>query len=97
MNWRDVTKKDVLEAIQKFEKEKPDYYKSKTTYLVYHGIVYPGKQIRRMAYFTAFGVEPEHFYGGEDTINFFKNLGFDTYWTTRDKVVPEYENQISNM
>jgi hypothetical protein len=97
MDWKDITKEDVLEAIKKFEKEKPDCYKSKTTYLVYNEIVYPGKQIRKMAYYIAFGVEPEHFYGGKNTVKFFEKLGFDTYWTTRDKAVPDYENQISNM
>jgi hypothetical protein len=25
MDWKDITKEDVLEAIKKFEKEKPDY------------------------------------------------------------------------
>ena len=50
-----------------------------------------------MAYYIAFGVEPAHFYGGKNTIDFYEDLGFDTYWTERDKVISEYEVQIGKM
>lgn len=93
-DWSKVTREDVIKAIEKFNKEKQSYAKSRTTYLIYDNIVYPGKQIRRMAYDIAFGVEPSHFYGGKNTIDFYENLGFDTYWTERDEEIPEYEVQI---
>ena len=60
-DWSRVTRDDVIKAIEKFNREKPDYAKSRTTYLIYDNIVYPGKQIRRMAYYIAFGIEPDHF------------------------------------
>ncbi len=93
-DWSKVTRKDVIKAIQKFDKEKPNYAKSSTTYLIYDNIVYPGKEIRRIAYDIAFGIEPDHFYGGKNTIDFYENLGFDTYWTERDREIPEYKTQI---
>lgn len=96
-DWSKVTREDVIKAIEKFNKEKPDYAKSRTTYLVYDNTVYPGKQIRRMAYEIAVGVESEHFFGGKNTIDFYENLGFDTYWTKRDSEIPEYEMQILKM
>lgn len=95
-DWSKVTREDVIKAIEKFNKEKPDYAKSRTTYLVYDNTVYPGKQIRRMAYEIAVGVESDHFYGGESTVDFYENLGFDTYWTKRDGEIPEYEMQIED-
>ena len=96
-DWSKVTRKDVIKAIEKSNKEKPDYAKSRTTYLVYDNTVYPGKQIRRMAYEIAVGVESDHFLGGKNTIDFYENLGFDTYWTERDCEIPEYEMQILKM
>lgn len=71
----------------------------KSTYLIYEGIVYPGKQIRRMAHVIVYGIEPteKEIYGGKPTIDFFEKLGFDTYWTERDTAIPEYEQQIEAM
>lgn len=96
-DWSKVSRENVIKAIEIFNKEKPNYSKSRTTYLVYDNIVYPGKQIRRMAYYIAFGIEPNHFYGGKNTIDFYENLGFETYWTKRDKTISEYEVQIGEM
>lgn len=96
-DWSKVTRIDVIKAIEKFNKENPDYAKSRTTYLVYDNTVYPGKQIRRMAYEIAVGVESDHFFGGKNTIDFYEKLGFDTYWTRCDSEIPEYELQILKM
>lgn len=96
-DWDKISREDVIKAIEQFKKEKTNYANSSTTYLIYDNIVYPGKQIRRMAYYITFGIEPEHFYGGKNTIDFYENLGFKTYWTKRDKTIPEYESQILEM
>lgn len=98
-NWKNVKKEDVIKAIDKFNKETPDFTNPRSTYLVYDGIIYPAKQIRKMAHEVAFGIEPteKEIYGGKPTIVFFENLGFDTYWTERDVSVPEYERQIAEM
>lgn len=33
-DWSKVTREDVIKAIEKFNKEKPDYAKSRTTYFI---------------------------------------------------------------
>lgn len=94
-----IEKDDVIKAIEIFEREKPNYTNPRSTYLVYNGIIYSGKQIRRMAYKLVFGEEPgkKELRGGKPTICFFENLEFTTYWTERDVAIPEYEKQIEEM
>lgn len=98
-NWARVEKEDVIKAIDIFNRETPNFKNPRSTYLVYDDVIYPGKQIRRMVYEVAFGVEPteKEIYGGKQTISFFENLGFETYWTERDVSVTEYEKQITEM
>lgn len=98
-SWANVKKDDVLKAIDIFNRETPDFKDPRSTYLVYDGVIYPGKQIRRMSYEVAFGVKPEEkeIYGGKPTIDFFERLGFETYWTKRDVPVSDYEKQIMEM
>ena len=95
-DWSKVSRKDVIKAIEIFDKEKPQYTKPTTTLLIYNNIVYPGKKIAKMAYYIVHGVEPD-LKGGRETINIFEKLGFDTYWKTRDEEIPEYEIQMLNM
>lgn len=98
-DWKSVKREDVIEAIEIFNRKKPDFKVPRTTYLIYGDMVYPGKQIRRMAHVVSFGVEPteKEIYGGKPTIKFFEKLEFDTYWTKRDAPIPKYEEQIEEM
>ena len=98
-SWTSVKKDDVIKAIDIFNRETPDFKDPRSTYLVYNGVIYPGKQIRRMSYEVTFGEEPEEneIYGGKPTIDFFERLGFETYWTKRDAPVLDYEKQIVEM
>lgn len=53
-SWKDVEKKHVITAIQKYDEEGIEAY-SRNTFLVYDNAWYPAKHIRAMAYEIAFG------------------------------------------
>ena len=95
--WDGIKREDVIAAIQKYDEELFGLANAKTTFLVYNGIIYPGKQIRKIAYEIAYGNEPAHFYGGKETIDFFQNLEFDTYWLNKDDPNLEYDIKIEEM
>lgn len=85
INWSDVTREDVLDAISIFNSEKPDYPESRSTFLIFEGKRYPAKHIRGMAYKVHFGreIKKENYNGGLQTVNFFENLGFEMEYTNR--------------
>ena len=87
LNWDQVTKTDVEEAIRIFDSENPEHPEPRSTFLLYKGRKYPAKHIRGMAYMVHFGqeVSKADFSGGLETIRFFTKLGFDTQYTMQDE------------
>ena len=54
-NWMNISKEDVIKAIDIFNKESPEYPEPKVTFLIYKGQKLPAKHIRGMAYKVAYG------------------------------------------
>ena len=81
--WTEITNIDVINAIEKFEKENPEFPQAKSTFLIYNGKEYPAKHIRGMAYEIHYGVEisKSEFAGGMETVRFFQRLGFEIVYT----------------
>ena len=76
--WNNLTPEHVLKAIELFESEKKDYPKPRNTFLIFNGKKYPAKHIRGLAYQIANNtvISIKKYSGGQETINFFKHLGF---------------------
>ncbi len=86
-DW-DVVKKEHVEiAIEKYFSEKIIAPMSRSTFLVYNGHKLPAKHIRGMAYEVATGirVSKEDYSGGQPTIRFFEERGFEMLYTTKLK------------
>ncbi|MDO5156629.1 MAG: nitrilase-related carbon-nitrogen hydrolase [Eubacteriales bacterium] len=79
LNWVEITKDDVVMAIENFLNDNPEYPEPRSTFLVYEGKKLPAKHIRGMAYQEHYGVEiaKSEFGGGSETVRFFERLGFD--------------------
>ena len=79
LNWVEITKEDVVKAIEKFLNDNPEYPEPRSTFLVYEEKKLPAKHIRGMAYQEHYGVEiaKSEFGGGSETVRFFERLGFD--------------------
>lgn len=77
-NWKEISKEDILQAIERFIVENPEYPEPRNTYLVYEGKKLPAKHIRGMAYKVHYGVEisKNDFGGGKETARFFEWYGF---------------------
>lgn len=77
-SWIDISKEDVIKAIEKFINENPEYPEPRSTFLIYNGKKLPAKHIRGMAYTVHYGVEisKNDFGGGMETVRFFERLGF---------------------
>ena len=56
-NWIDITREDVIGAIEKFLADNPEYPEPRSTFLVYGGKKLPAKHIRGMAYQEHYGVQ----------------------------------------
>lgn len=78
--WNNVKKEHVIRAIQEFERLNPDYPKPKNTFLVYNNKRYPAKHIRGLAFKIANNKEirKSEYSGGQETVNFFRKLAFET-------------------
>jgi predicted amidohydrolase len=81
-NWTEITRDDVLKAIQKFLSDQPAVPEPRNTFLLYEDRKLPAKHIRGMAYFMHYGKEirKSEFGGGMETVSFFKRLGFDVFY-----------------
>lgn len=77
-NWQEITKEDILQAIEKFIEETPEYPEPRNTYLVYEGKKLPAKHIRGIAYEVHYGkaIRKSDFGGGKETAHFFERYGF---------------------
>lgn len=82
-NWMDITREDVIKAIQIFLNENPEYPSPKCTFLVYNDKKLPAKHIRGMAYKVAYGekISKSDFGGGMETVRFFERLGFEMFYS----------------
>ena len=80
--WNEITREDVLQAIQIFNSEHPVHPAARSTYLILNGKRYPAKHIRGMAYEVHFGREAHKsdYTGGQETVRFFERLGFEVYY-----------------
>lgn len=82
INWMDITREDVIKAIEFFHAENPEYPSPKSTFLIYNGKKLPAKHIRGMAYKVSYGKEisKNDFGGGMETVRFFERLGFEMFY-----------------
>jgi len=100
-NWVDVTKEDVVRAVEKFLTYNPEYPEPRSTFLVYNGAKLPAKHIRGMAYAEHYGVEisKADFGGGQETVRFFKRLGFEVAYSKEngEAVVTPKEKSIKKV
>lgn len=101
-SWKHITREDVLKAIRKFEFEQPEYRAPRNTFLLWNDKKLPAKFIRYMAYkehYKGTDLTKEDLQGGRQTVDFFKNLGFDCWYKgeivgpeEKDKSIFEEEN-----
>lgn len=77
-HWLEITRDDVIHAIEKFLAHHPDCPQPRSTYLVFDGKKLSAKHIRGMAYREHYGVDisKADFSGGLETVRFFERLGF---------------------
>lgn len=78
-NWIDITREDVIKAIERFLYENPEYPEPRSTFLIYKGKKLPAKHIRGMAYKEHFNtpISKSDYSGGMETVRFFERLGFE--------------------
>ncbi len=76
--WKNITKENVIKAIELFESKNELYPKPRNTFLIYDDKKYPAKHIRGLAYKIANNKEilKSEYSGGKETVTFFKKLGF---------------------
>ena len=96
-NWVDITREDVIRAVEKFLAENPEYPEPRSTFLVYEGKKLPAKHIRGMAYTAHYGVEisKADFGGGMETVKFFERLGFEVDYHGTSVGRPKSEKVIA--
>lgn len=90
-DWSKVTRENVINAIARFNREKPDYPEPKSYYLIYEDERFPAKYIRGMAYKEAFGEEltSDQYPGGNSAKEFLENLGFTVEVNDKNENKPE--------
>ena len=78
-----ITREDVIKAIEIFYNENPKYPSAKSTFLIYNEKKLPAKHIRGIAYKVVYGEEisKSDFRGGIETVRFFERLGFEMFYT----------------
>ena len=84
--WKQITNEDVVRAIKRYDENKLNAY-AKNTFVKYYGNWYPAKYIRALAYEEAFGekIDRSRFSGGGETASFFRRLGFEVFYQTKNK------------
>ena len=97
-NWINITKEDVIKAIEKFVEYNPDYPEAQSTFLVYNGRKLPAKHIRGMAYQEHYGVSirKSDFSGGKETVKFFERLGFEVDYRPGANDNGQQKNKTTN-
>ena len=76
--WNEITREDVIKAIEIFDATYKPFPLPRNTFLIYNKKKYPAKHIRGLAYVIATKQEisKTEFSGGEETVRFFIRLGF---------------------
>ena len=76
--WNEITREDVIKAIELFDVTNKPFPEPRNTFLIHNNKKYPAKHIRGMAYFIANKQEisKTEYSGGEETVKFFTRLGF---------------------
>lgn len=94
INWNKITKDDILEAIELFDNNQPEYGNPRGLFLIFNGKKYPAKVIRRLAYNLKYEdyITDDQFKGGSYTIKFFNKYGFDMEYNN----MPYYVNNKSS-
>lgn len=87
INWKDITKEDVIKAIEIFNRDNPEYPGPRNTFLIYDNKKLPAKHIRGMAYKVANNkkISKSEFGGGLETVKFFEELGFEVEYYGKSK------------
>ena len=95
--WDEITRDDVLKAIEVFNTDRPKYAKSKNTFLIYKDQELPAKKIRGMAYQEHYGkdISFDSFSGGKQTVDFFTKLSFTMIY--KDEVIEPSEIVMMTM
>ena len=77
--WINIKASHVNKAIEEFNASDEKYPKARNTFLIYDDRKYPAKHIRSLSYKIANKKEigKQEFSGGQETVDFFINLGFD--------------------
>jgi len=76
--WNNISREDVIKAIEIFNSSTVPYPEPRNTFLIYNNKRYPAKHIRGMAYKIANKreISKNEYSGGQETVNFFRKLGF---------------------
>jgi hypothetical protein len=76
--WKNVTKEDVIKAIEIFDSSHETYPEPRNTFLIYNNKKYPAKHVRGMAYKVANKreISKNDYSGGQETADFLRKLGF---------------------
>jgi len=82
VNWSDVTRENVLNAIEEYNSNPQAYPKARNTFLMFKRKKYPAKAIRGLAYKNAtnYEISSEEYSGGKPTVSFLTNLGFSVVY-----------------
>lgn len=86
-NWDHINASHVLEAICVYNQNPNAYTRSVSTFLVHDGRRYPAKAIRGIAYGICHGrsISQSDFQGGQETMRFFRRLGFNVDYLSHRK------------
>ena len=76
--WSNVSRQDIIKAIELFDKQHDSYPEPRNTFLLYNHKKYPAKHIRGLAYQIANKTEisKSEYNGGQETAIFFMQHGF---------------------
>ncbi len=85
-SWNEITREDVIKAIEVFDSEQSEYPEARSTFLLYKSKKYPAKHIRGMAYKIHFGEEisKADYSGGAESVRFFDRLGFEVRYVHKN-------------
>lgn len=86
-NWMEITREDVLKAIELFLKNEQEFPAPHSTFLIYNNKELPAKHIRGMAYKVHYNqdISKNDYGGGAETARFFQRLGFEIKYLGNEK------------
>jgi very-short-patch-repair endonuclease len=92
--WNNISREDVIKAIDIFDSSVEKYPEPRNTFLIYNNKKYPAKHIRGIAYQVANKreISKNDYSGGQETANFLRKLGFTVEYekrTLKPKGIPD--------